>query len=84
MKQIVPDRAFVYDENDKDCCKVAGAFLDAGCIAYNYSFPISAENLCKYFAETLQNILDTREPGIRILDLKLREDNNSYVSWKWE
>ena len=84
MKYVVPDKAFLYSSDDCDGNHVASAFLDVGCRTYSYDFQISAENLCKHFADTLQDLLDKKEPGIRILDLKLREDNNSYVSWKRE
>lgn len=82
MNSVVPDRSFVYYASDPDGNCVSNAFLSVGCTTFSYDFPISAENLCKYFAETLQNIFDMKEPGITILDLKLREDNNSYVTWK--
>lgn len=81
MKYVVPDRAFIYCDADLDSVKVSNAFLDAGCTTMSYDFQISAENLCKHFADTLQDLFDKKEPGIRIIDLKLREDNNSYVSW---
>lgn len=82
MRHLVPHKAFLYWDKDTDGIHVSRAFADAGCRVESYSFPISAENLCSYFATTLQSTFDVKEPGIRILDLKLREDNNSYVSWK--
>ena len=82
MKNLVPHKAFLFWNKDVDGIHVGRAFSDAGCRVEIYEFPISAENLCKHFADRLQAIFDTREPGIRILDLKFREDNNSYVSWK--
>ena len=82
MKYVVPDKTFLYSSDDYDGNHVAIALLDVGCRTGEYEFPISAENLCKHFADTLQDLLDKKEPGLRIIDLKLREDNNSYVSWK--
>lgn len=82
MRNLVPHKAFLYWNKDTDGIHVGHAFADAGCRVEIYEFPISAENLCKYFADTLQDIFDHKEPGIQIIDLKFREDNNSYVSWK--
>lgn len=82
MRNVVPDRSFLYWNMDVASSRVGAAFMDAGCRVQEYNFPISAENLCKYLADALQELLDTFEPGIRIIDLKLREDNNSYVSWR--
>lgn len=82
MKDVVPNHSFLYHDEDMKSMMVALAFQQAGCKVTEYPFPISAENLCSHIAESLQTILDSKEPGIRILDLKLREDNNSYVSWK--
>ena len=84
MKQVAPHKAFLYWDKDADGASVGQAFSRVGCRVESYKFPISAENLCKYFAESLQNIFDTKEPGIQILDLKFREDSNSFVSWKRE
>ncbi len=81
MKYVAPDRAFIYCDTDPDGVHVGKAFLDVGCTTIGYEFEISAENLCKHFADTLQELFDKKEPGIRIIDLKLREDNNSFVSW---
>ncbi len=81
MKQVVPDRSFVYCRSDPSGLYVGKAFQDVNCSVKEYDFPISAENLCKHFAEELQDLFDVKEPGIHILDMKLREDNNSFVSW---
>lgn len=82
MKKVVPHKAFLYHYIDLDSLAVADSFKYAGCKVECYDFEISAENLCSYFVKTLQNKFDTDEPGIRIIDLKFREDNNSYVTWK--
>lgn len=82
MKYVVPDKSFIFCDTDPDGVLVSKAFIDVGCTALGYEFEISAENLCKHFADTLQDLFDKKEPGIQIIDLKLREDNNSFVSWK--
>lgn len=84
MKQVVPHKAFLYWDKDLDGISVGQAFAKVGCRVESYAFPISAENLCKCFADSLQDLFDEKEPGIRILDMKFREDNNSFVSWKKE
>ena len=84
MKSIVPDKSFLYSTFDLDSSNVADAFKCAGCNIVPFDFVISAENLCRYFATSLQEMFDLHEPGIRIIDMKFREDNNSYVSWRRE
>ena len=81
MLSVVPNKSFLYSIEDVDGVRVNKAFTDAGCRTQGYNFPLSSENLCKHFAETLQALFDTAEPGIVILNMKLREDNNSFVSW---
>ena len=82
MKELTPHKTFLYCWKDTDSLAVAHAFGSAGCEVLPFEFEISAENLCSYFVKSLQDILDKKEPGITILEMKLREDNHSYVSWK--
>lgn len=85
MKQIVPDKAFVYCDRDYNYgVVIAEAFDKVNCRTKSYPFAISGENLCKHFVDELQDTLDHHEPGIRITSMKLREDNNSFVSWRRE
>ncbi len=84
MKRAVPDNKFIYHVEDYPGVHVGKAFVEVGCDSQPYEFSISAENLCKHIAESLQNTFDLYEPGIKILELKLREDSNSFVSWKRE
>ncbi len=82
LRGIIPNRAFLYCKRDYNSIHVADAFNTVGCKTVEYNFDISAENLCRHLAETLQDVFDELEPGISILEFKLREDNNSFVSWK--
>ena len=84
LRKVVPDKSFLFKVDDEASSQVADAFTSAGCKTQSYNFDISAENLCKYFAETLQEVLNIVEPGIVIHNMKFREDNNSYVSWSQE
>ena len=82
MKEVVPDKAFLFFMSDESGVIVANAFKKAGCRIVGCDFEISAENVCSYCASELQDQFDTFEPGIKIIDMKFREDNNSFVSWK--
>ena len=84
MKQVVPDKSFIYDTKEASGTYIGLAFQDYGYKAIGFDMSISAENICNYLALSLQDILDVKEPGIQIIDLKLREDSNSFVSWKRE
>ena len=81
MKQTVPDKTFVYYVKDAAGTYISKAFHDYNYRTLGFEFPISAENICNHLALSLQDELDIHEPGIQIVDLKLREDNNSFVSW---
>ena len=85
MRDIVPNKKFLYNKDDNAGNLVAKALdlsLSVGSSTQEFDFPISAENLVDYFAETLQDTFDRCEPGIILLDMKLREDASSYVSWR--
>lgn len=82
MKEIVPDKTFIYFVKDNDGVSISNAFGDCNYPTLGFNDPISAETLCKYLAFSLQDKLNILEPGINIIDLKLREDSNSFVSWK--
>lgn len=48
---------------------------------YEVKFSVCAETLCMYIANKLQETLATHEPKVKLVDLKLRETQDSYVSW---
>lgn len=45
------------------------------------NFPVSAENLTKYFAQVIQKKLDMTYKSAILIRVRLKENNNSFVEW---
>lgn len=50
------------------------------------AFPgeLSVEAFCAKIAEDLQDVLDQHTPGVRVIEVKLRETNDSFATWSIE
>ena len=79
---VVPNNTFIFDATCENAGRdVAFTMGKHGIKIMAVSFVLSAENICNYIVSTLQQILDLNEPGVKITNAKLRENNDSYVSW---
>ena len=81
---VVPDHAFVFNAGASSSqaeLEVGYKFVDYKLKTVEVDFPISAETLCNYIATNLQDVFNMKEPGVVLVDLKLRENNDSFVSW---
>lgn len=45
------------------------------------SHPLTIESFCESIANELQDILNRHEPGVRVIEVKLRETNDSFATW---
>ena len=43
--------------------------------------PISVELLCTSIRDRVQCILDAEQPGVRVIEVKLRETTESFATW---
>lgn len=83
VKSVVPDKSFLIDTSTENLGRDVGFMLGTrGVSVRAYSFQLSAENLCSNIGKQLQSILDSEEPGVTVVEVKLRENNDSFASWR--
>lgn len=83
IKSILPDKSFIYSRNDLSESELAKAFKKCGICTYSIWESISAERLLNEISLMLVEALKVY-PGVHLKETKLRENSNSYVSWKQE
>lgn len=82
MFDVVPDKCFLFDTSSQNIGREVAFILGqrnikiCGCF-----FTLSAENICNDIVHSLQDILNTKEPGVQIVSARLRETPSSFVSW---
>ena len=80
---IIPNKVFIYDTKDLNQCVLAKDFKDCGIFSYPFEGDISTERILEEISLMLVEALQSY-PDIYLKETKLRENNNSYVSWKQE
>ena len=83
IKSIIPDKAFIYDNTDTNQYLIAKDLKDCGIYSYAFSGEISAERILEEISLMLVEAL-AAYPQVYLKETKLRENSNSYVSWKQE
>ena len=81
IKNIIPDKAFIYDKTDSKQQAVRDAFVLCGVFSYAFEGEISTERLLEEISLMLVGALKAY-PGVYLKETKLRENSNSYVTWK--
>ena len=83
LNSVVPDNEMLVPTSfsDSDFISVVSKMSLHGLKLRAMDFDICAEGLCNYIAKTLQERLNQYEPGCRVVEVKLRENSSSYVSW---
>jgi len=84
MKEASFDNAFLYTAGDTFGFEIATAMARSGVKAKVVDYPLCAESICNNIAVLLQGLLNIKEPGVTLKELKLRETSDSYVSWHRE
>lgn len=80
-KWSVPDKAFVYnDDRNSLSFEIANTLRSHGLRCVGYPFEFSTEQFINAISLKLISLL-AMIPGVRLLETKLREDSNSFVSW---
>lgn len=65
--------------------KIADAMVEYGIrVAQLPNEAISVEGICERIAIHMQYLLSQNEPGVRVLEVKLRETKDAYATWKYE
>lgn len=60
---------------------IANLIEQTGVTVHWFVPKISIEMLCEYLATKLQQLLDRNEPGIRVIEAKLRETNDAFATY---
>lgn len=81
IQNRLPDHRYIYCKADKEASLIADTLSGIGISSVGYDFVISAENLVKYFAASIQQALYDVYPGVVVEDVKLLENPNSYTRW---
>lgn len=81
MRESSFENTFLYNNYDEHGRDIANAMLRAGVKCKGVDYALCAESICDNIAVILQGLLNIREPGVRLVELKLRETGDSYVSW---
>ena len=88
MQEVVPDHMFVYNkENPSEVEKDLVNVLEKYELAYRgFNFDTTAENMVKYYAEYLEEILQNEfgYEDIEVVEAKLWETRDSYATYKKE
>lgn len=80
LTDVVPSHSFLYNTEDTHAQTLAASMDALGIPTIPLRFAISAEKLCHYIANQLQFTLDQCEPGVRIKEVRLRENTDSFAT----
>ena len=83
IKKVLPDHKFAYNNLntspiEKDLIEVLNKY---GCDIVGYPFCTTAENMSKYFGETIESILRDEGYNLSVVEVKLWETTNSYAHY---
>lgn len=84
IKECVPDHKFVYCEADEISKDIATVLAKHNIECQVYSFMTTAENMVKYYAETIEKYIQ-RSLGyeyVEVIEVKLWETTNSYATYR--
>lgn len=82
VNQVVFDKFFVFGTDVlPDERKVIDVMRSVGIKTWGCAYPLSVENFCKDIADRLQIVLTQSFPGVSVLEIKLRETNDSFATW---
>lgn len=82
VRQVTYDKCFLYSSNSSDLVRRVMEAVEA-CEVPVKSFvsDLSVEYFCSDIAQNLQGLLNKHEPGVRVIEVKLRETNDSFATW---
>ncbi len=82
VNQVTFDKMFLYStKQSAQEKKVMEAINALGIPVYAFTCELSVESFCFKIARNLQSLLDEFEPGVRVIEVKLRETNDSFATW---
>lgn len=82
VKHVYYDKQFIYGNHQtNEELGVVNLLHQIGVSVYHIDNSLSVENFCIDIATRLQARLDQYDPGVRLIEVKLRETNDSFASW---
>lgn len=83
VKQVVPDGKWLLSgEYTPEEFEVSKAMVHCKIPISTLPYPTSIERMCQGLADELQDLLNRHEPRVRVIELKLRETNDSFATWR--
>ena len=84
LKEMLPDGYFIYNSRDIKQQALCREFQSCGIPTKGFKFEICAERLLEELSLILMKDLEQKYEYVTLKETKLRENNNSYVSWNQE
>ena len=87
LKEAVPDKKFLHhvsgelDDTSRNENDLAASMQKCGVDVVLFDDIISVELLCTWIRDRVQFILDFERPGVRVIEVKLRETTESFATW---
>lgn len=82
VHDVCPDKKYMVGANStEEEFAVADAMKACGVAITYRPHPLTIESLCESLADELQDTLYRNEPGVRVVEIKLRETNDSFATW---
>ena len=84
IDDVLPDKQFLYTISDLNQQILARDFNLCGVSLFEFNSEVSAETLLYQISIMLERLISNEYPHIYLKETKLRESNNSFVTWKQE
>lgn len=83
VRSICPDGSFLIGSDSTDQEKLVAECIKTCGVNVTYRpHVLTIESLCESLACELQDILNRHEPCVRVIEVKLRETNDSFATWQ--
>lgn len=82
VKAVCPDNHFLIGTDSTEAeVALADSMRLCGVAVSDRPHKLSIESFCESLADELQDTLNRHEPGVRVIEVKLRETNDSFATW---
>ena len=82
VKSCCPqDQFLIGSDSTQDELDLSDAMKKCGVSVSYRSHPLTIESFCESIANELQDTFNRHEPGVRVVEVKLRETNDSFATW---
>ena len=82
VRSVCPrDQFLVGSDSSTSEIELAECMRKCGVSVSSRPHPLTIESFCESVATELQDVLNRHEPGVRVIEVKLRETNDSFATW---